>query len=835
MSNSGLLISYHPDDAYFASKLATNLRLGGLGIWIDVLHSIDTEDLSTVAQEAPAIVPILSPSYRARVLPAINLDANKVFPVVAQDLETWPEGVRRDLAVDFDGWEAPERFELHLKELIRVLDLHSDGLAKAPVNDRESYLYRLFERLSHAFGHVPLAAHAEPVDEEAEAGGDIVLSVGDSLVDRIARNAEMVQALTESDIEGLIQLKQVADMHRYTDAYVIAGVQGAGKTASLQHLTMQALRKSLKDAAAPLPVYADLARWKDGAKFLRFLDDEAGIALKPYFEKGNVALFLDHLEETTRRNWQSLSQWLEKPEAPDTVIVAVDAELYGDELELPIVSLDLLSDEQAEQWQTLRHIPEAERLQPDNLSKLARLPFYFNALLGSEQQVMPRGGGAILAAYVDALISRLPTVETILPRLSRLAVAVIDDEEAIDFDYQWAVHKLGDRQRGILRRRGTDETGENAMHMALRSQILIRSADTVRFSHPLLHSYFAALALIEQGVGNMLRTPEFDAQRRLPGKWDQAVMMATQFVNSADQLVLDVADKDPVLASLCILHGAPIQDETLKTVRKLLIGRLEQNDWRFTRAIVSALRRIGENELVELMIENLAYGDVYQRRVAAGVLGEVGHVAAVPVLVETLADESLRTDAQQALIKIGSPAAKDVIPFLSEEAAPRWETRAAAAQILRAIDAIEALPYLAGALYDPEYEVRWSVANAISEMGAEAVPLLMDVLHDDDALQNEDTLRAAATAIIWMNDPGGLEELAGVLKDVMPLRRAVVAEALGQAENPSVVPALIATLTDTAIIEISEEQTRIDVLAAESLEQIGTPEALAAVDEWEQR
>ena len=836
MSDVGIVLSYHPQDSHFAMKLAANLRLAGVRLWVDVLSASEELSVEQAIEQSQAVIVVLSPSFSQALLPATKLDGMNIFPVVCRDLTTWPEGIRRDFAIDFDEWYLADRFELHLKELVRKLDLQLEGVTNQNVSDEQKYLYRLLADLSDVGAYVPLAAHAEPVeDDESLQDGKLVLSVGDSLVERIARNAEMAESMVTSEEGGLIPLASVQAMYRYTKAFVIVGRSGAGKSATLQYLALQAIKERLADANALLPVWADLARWKDGGKFFRFLDDVTGINLQSYFDGQNIALFLDHLEHAGGRNGAWLSKYLEKPDAPDTFVVTADAGIYGDELELPIVSLDLLSESRFEQWQDKQAFTESTRLKTENLRGIVQLPFFFDLMIRSGLRETPRNQSELFQHYLNHCVVDEATRQLLVQRLSRLAVAVIDDDEPLDFDAAWAMQKLGsNKQRGLLRRRGADEEGQRILNLALKYQLLLQNDDKVRFRHVLLHSYFAAQALLAQGVGGMLRAPEFDDQRRVATKWDDAIIMAGQLSEKPDEMILDISTRDPILASICLRSGVNVNDDTRASVRETLIKRLEENDWRSTRAMVQALRHLGETELVELMIENLAYGDLYERKVAASVLGEVGHPAAAPILAAALLDETMRTDAQKALIRIGKPCAKEVIPLLKVSESDRWETRAAAAQILRAIGATEAAPYLAGALYDPEHEVRWSIANALSEFGEVAVPLLIDVLHDDDALNDTDILQAAASALVWMNQDEALGELMGVLRDVVAIRRAVVATVLGQSENPIVVPALIDALSDTASVEFEDEVVSIDELAAESLEQIGTPEALEAVQKWEE-
>jgi HEAT repeat protein len=234
------------------------------------------------------------------------------------------------------------------------------------------------------------------------------------------------------------------------------------------------------------------------------------------------------------------------------------------------------------------------------------------------------------------------------------------------------------------------------------------------------------------------------------------------------------------------------------------------------------------------MIEDLAYGDPFEQRVAAWALGEIGHPAAIPVLVEALENDIIRTIVQKALIKIGSPAIPEMVQLLDEEEfETHWELRSIIAQTLLAIGDPAAVEYLLESLYDSEYEVRWSAANAISGFGEVAVAGLLEIVFEAESLEDEDgdICHAAASALVWIGSQTAIEGLLNALRDVDANRRAVVAESLAEATHPLVVPALIERLNDADFAEWDDEEN-IAEIAAMSLERIGTSEAIAAVEKW---
>jgi HEAT repeat protein len=842
MTESGLVLLYHPDDAYFAARIGADLKQRGVAVWVDFIDQTETVAIETAIAKAAGFVPLLSASFDPAHFPSATLDGVNVLPLVVGTLDSWPKTVRRELAIDFTDWEIPERYALHLNETVRVLQNHMPGLVGAEPGERERYLYALMGDLYRGAGvYVPLPVHAEPVedDESVDANsGELVLRANDNLGERIARNREIADAMAASDTEGLMQLPSAAAMLRFAPAFVLTGLKGAGKTTTLHAMTLKAARTALADASAPLPVLLDVALWKDGAKLQKVLQNSTDFDLKPTLQQNDYVLFIDNLELTGGRNWQFLDRWLETDDTAQIVVIAADASRYNDELGLPIVSLDRLSVATMGIWQTqypdFGDEPDAVAL--DVFPSVARLPFFFEIALSLHRagEPIPTNAGRLLQVEIIRRLQSEADATEIIGKFAELAAAVIDDEEPVNFDANWAAGKLSGKSGGFLRRRAGDENSDRLLQVAVRTGLIARGDGTIRFQHPYIHDYFAAEALKKQGLGATLRPPDFDAGRRLPGKWDNAVLMACQLLENADAMVRDVMLTDPFLAALCIVNGSVVSDEVTGVVRAALVEQLELNDWRVVRPAIQSLRLIGETELLELMIENVAYGDVYQRRMSARVLGEIGHPAAVPLLAEALHDETVRNAAQEALVTIGAPATDEVAKLLDAKVAERWETRAAAAQILRSIGSVDAAHALVSALYDEEREVRWSVANALSELGEGSVHDLLDVVYDDRALRNDDIIVAAASAVVWMDDEGALGQLVDVLKDANPVRRARVAEVLGGTTSLIVVEPLIACLQDTTIVELDEEMLPIAEIVAESLEEIGTPEALAAVGRWRQ-
>ncbi len=199
-------------------------------------------------------------------------------------------------------------------------------------------------------------------------------------------------------------------------------------------------------------------------------------------------------------------------------------------------------------------------------------------------------------------------------------------------------------------------------------------------------------------------------------------------------------------------------------------------------------------DLHEALLEAVDDHDRRVRIYAALRLAELFHdVAALPGLYEALqsGDRRMGRLAADLIWEIGDEDAAGLIRALHLE---RAEVREAVA------GALEAVGWFPD---DVENEVAYHIATRgwreIVVIGAPAVPPLLSALDDPDG-----NVRRGA---VWT---------------------------LGQIGDPRAVPFLISMLEDTAgdMFGIGE---RVCDAAAEALERIGTPEALAAVRAWHSR
>lgn len=788
-----LQLVYHPDDVVFAARVAMDLLVNGISIHADFFIP---EAQRGTRKDASGYIVILSPNFTSDLIDGVPAEGMNVFPIVKSSIETWPKRLRRDLAIDFMGWGDRERYNLHLNELIHIIKLHT-SIEAYDLSPIEKHIYRTMTTCARAaIAYQKLGVQTDRISSQDNTEEAIVIRENDNLGEQIARQAQETldqDAITTSKLISYPTISALFEEHK---RFILVGRDGVGKTTALMRLALESAWRWLEDNTKPIPAYLDLWQWESGEKLNRYLASQLPDVVIKQLQGQSTELFIDHLDGTDTRNWAQLIRWLQGDDSPNTVGVGVDVRLYNGELNIPVVII--------EQDQSL--------------------PIFFQ-----QKQTQLKKPAAI--------INQTVATTTKPEQLQRLATRMLEEDILYGTTRQWTINQITEK-RGLFGKRQNSDQEQNFIATWIEENILTEAGENIKFSHNLYRDYFAALSLINNGIGNIIKVPQFDDQRRLPTRWDQPIIFATQLLDDASTFILDIARTDPFLALGCIESGAIITSSTQEKLTKLLLDVLTQNDWRQSLAAIAGLKRLNETALIEHMIELMAYGDLYERRLATRVFGELRHPAGIPLLVDALHDEAIRNYAQQSLINIGPDALPDVARLVNPDIAPRWETRMAAVHILQNMADERAIPILIETLFDETDEVLWAAANALAAMGKAAIQPLITLIKEARTIEDQTICSAAAMAIIWTDEADGVVQLASLLDDTNPLRRAVVADTLGGATGtwlPLAVSKLAERLHDTSVVELDGEILSIAEIAVRSLEAIGTPEALRIVKDWNQQ
>ncbi|MBL8147873.1 MAG: HEAT repeat domain-containing protein, partial [Anaerolineae bacterium] len=137
-----------------------------------------------------------------------------------------------------------------------------------------------------------------------------------------------------------------------------------------------------------------------------------------------------------------------------------------------------------------------------------------------------------------------------------------------------------------------------------------------------------------------------------------------------------------------------------------------------------------------------------------------------------------------------------------------------------------ALPGLFDALSDAELPVRRAAAAAIANLGEAALAGLRGRLPESTT----DQRTALAEILGGLGVVEAVQPLLGLAQDSEATVRGAAVTALGKLARPEAIPVLSGCLTDT--VQPPNVDEPICYLAASALRAIGTPEALAVVNEW---
>ena len=214
---------------------------------------------------------------------------------------------------------------------------------------------------------------------------------------------------------------------------------------------------------------------------------------------------------------------------------------------------------------------------------------------------------------------------------------------------------------------------------------------------------------------------------------------------------------------------------------------------------------LGLNEVqdaVESLIALLRDNEDIVRERAATALAQIGDMRAIDPLIDALDDSGIWAKNRIIYVLGASKAVQAVEPLIVLLDSPDVSTQGVAAWALGAIGDLRALEPLLGLLDEPNHSVRGNAAYAIGELSQEeTIPRLIVLLRD-----NSPEVRGKTAWAL-----GNLGEITG---------------------NTSMIELLIALLEDYGEIVNESEHLFVCQYAAESLSQIGTGEALEAVEAW---
>jgi HEAT repeat protein len=266
-----------------------------------------------------------------------------------------------------------------------------------------------------------------------------------------------------------------------------------------------------------------------------------------------------------------------------------------------------------------------------------------------------------------------------------------------------------------------------------------------------------------------------------------------------------------------------------KRVVEPLIATLKDSNELVRAAAVKALGKLRDVRVIEPLIATLDDPNQQVRLIVTGVLRNMGEVESH---INNLKSPEwyVRLEAVEVLGKLGDPQAVESIIITLRDNDEL--VRAAAVEALGKLRDARAIEPLIAILKDQDEGIRRRVVEALVKLGDATVEPLIATLDDNiwyvrfgvievlEELKDTRAIKPLTTLLLG-------SFLWGWGKDREPRVRWVAARALGNFNDEQVVKALKNACKD------SDQRVRVESIAA--LRRIGTPEALAAVQEYEAR
>jgi HEAT repeat protein len=315
------------------------------------------------------------------------------------------------------------------------------------------------------------------------------------------------------------------------------------------------------------------------------------------------------------------------------------------------------------------------------------------------------------------------------------------------------------------------------------------------------------------------------------------------------------------LASLCYSETkgyGNCEDMMTDVDVQTTLSELAGTDPHAQRQARKLISQSDDSRFVHGLVDLLDSADEYLQRECITLLGKIGNDQAVPRLTELLNHQSIHDELQEdviiALGRIGDDRAESSLLQLADS--ENIYIRQRIAKALGSFTSEQSIQTLTILLDDDNNDVRANSAQALGDIGnPNVIPALDNAL--DDVVWT--VRKQAVSALAQFDDEAIVEPMLYALEDIRSPIRIIAAEKLGELGTPLAYEPLLQarhpfrrdvnTAIDTALEKLDGKYVRdpdmditllIDLLPihhkpeviAQTLETIGTPTALAAVDAW---
>jgi len=462
-------------------------------------------------------------------------------------------------------------------------------------------------------------------------------------------NAENEKDITELKIDNIVANNQ---------KLILVGESGTGKSTVLKHIALNQAKKFLSDPITlPMPFVLELAFWSKDISFISFLNQQwqdfqlPSIKFQDLFTEGKVTLYLDSLDaisaDVNRVN--QIRTWLRSSQAPKQVIITCRSDDYLDNdinLGLPTFQIQPMSTEQIRIFVSRELKDESdnflEQILPNvenkdtkhSLQQLASNPYLLYALIIIYQyepnNKLPQNSGALFSRLVKALWKR---------ERQKFTTKLLPYSE-IETYFAGLANYMFQEDTLIIKRETAISILNNDRDLLLAGQsanLLVIKGDIVRFFNQLIENYFVAVTLKNKDLSSIIKKPNIFNGKRLRERWDYPLVALCGLVDEPDEIVRQIAEKDPYLAAMCLNSGVKVNNETLE----FIVSKLVQT---FDITIKDNLEEIIQYEKIGDTKKQLAQYHLNK-------LGEDGKDV-VPILANKLIDPQQNVFIKSAILEL---------------------------------------------------------------------------------------------------------------------------------------------------------------------------------------